>query len=270
MMTDRTPSAAPTHRTRAERRAAEATAITPPEQPLTRAQLRERARSATGDSSGLAEPMRAFVAEPAPELAPEPELVPEPPSMPVAVPEPVPQSMPVAESVPASMPASDAKQAPEAQSQSKHVPEADERELSLDQVIGSGIRFDDRPLPPVVHVPQPTPFVRVPRVSYVPVAAANGPATTSLVVAGLALIGGLIANLLLRSDPVLAGLVNLAIVALLIAAFLLAAVGMTLAVQRPTRKLIPMIALVVAVLALAGVVALVAARLISLGALLAT
>ncbi|WP_344053046.1 hypothetical protein [Microbacterium lacus] len=242
-MTDRTPSAAPTHRTRAEHRAAEATAIAPPEQPLTRAQLRERARSATGDSSGL-------VAEP--------------------VPVPEPQSMPVAESVPASMPAFDAKQAPEAQSQSKHVTEGDRRELSLDQVIGSGIRFDDRPLPPVVHVPQPTPFVRVPRVSYVPVAAANGPATTSLVVAGLALIGGLIANLLLRSDPVLAGLVNLAIVALLIAAFLLAAVGMTLAVQRPTRKLIPVIALVVAVLALAGVVALVAARLISLGALLAT
>lgn len=276
MMTDRTPSSAPSHRTRAERRAAEGAATAQPDAPLTRAQLRQRARAVTVEaptaSAAAAKRERVPVGESEPVVEPAEERE---PAM-VEVRQPVPQGEPEVAALPHPILRWEPEQKAEPVLLRGPVPlpasrlrgESASPGLFPDQFAGSGIRFDDRTLPPVVPVPAPTPFVHVPRVSSLP-AAANGPARTSLVIAGLAAVSGLIAHPALRADPVLAGVVNLAVVTLLIAAFLLAAVGLVLAVRRPTRKLIPVVAIMVSVFALAAVAVLVAARAIPLGGLLA-
>ena len=140
-----------------------------------------------------------------------------------------------------------------------------------DQILARSIRTkEDRPLPPVVYLPQPSGYVRVPQSTFVPVSSANGPAKSALVLILISLLGGVAVSLFVgRSNPALAGLFNLLIVALLLAAFGLAVVGLVLAVRRPTKKRESVFALAASVVLIGGVIALFALRLISLGAVYA-
>ena len=84
----------------------------------------------------------------------------------------------------------------------------------------------------------------------------------------ICLLGGIASYWFLgRANPPLAGLVNLAIMALLLSAFVLAIVGVVIAVSRPTKKRESVFALVVSSLLITGVIALFALRLISVGAI---
>lgn len=149
-----------------------------------------------------------------------------------------------------------------------HQPVAD---VFPDQILDRSIRTkEDRPLPPVVYLPQPSGYVRVPQNSFVPVTSENGPAKSSVVLILISLLGGVAAYFFVgRSNPALAGLLNLLIVALLFAAFGLAVVGLVIAVRRPTKKGAAVFALAASALLIGGVIALFALRLISLGAVYA-
>lgn len=140
-----------------------------------------------------------------------------------------------------------------------------------DQILDRSMRMkEDRPLPPVVYLPQPSGYVRVPQTAFVPVSSANGPAKASMVLILISLLGGVAAYWFVgRSNPALAGLLNMLIVALLFSALGLAVVGLVIAVRRPTKKQESVFALVVSVLLIGGVFALFALRMISLGAVYA-
>lgn len=140
-----------------------------------------------------------------------------------------------------------------------------------DQILDRSIRTkEDRPLPPVVYLPQPSGYVRVPQGTFVPLTSQNGPAKSSLVLILVSVVGGVAAYFFVgRSNPALAGLLNLLVVTLLFAAVGLAVVGLVLAVGRPTRKRESVFALVASLLMLGGVLTLFALRLISLGAVYA-
>jgi cytochrome bd-type quinol oxidase subunit 2 len=100
------------------------------------------------------------------------------------------------------------------------------------------------------------------------VSSSNGPARSSIVLILLSLLGGLATHVWLRaSRPVLAGAVNLAVMAILFAALVLAIVGLVTAVNRPTKEHEAVIALVVSTLALAGGIALLMLRVIPVGAI---
>ena len=107
-----------------------------------------------------------------------------------------------------------------------------------DQILDRSIRTkEDRPLPPVVYLPQPSGYVRVPQSTFVPITSHNGPAKSSLVLILISVLGGVAVYFFVgRSNPALAGLLNLLVVALLLAAVGLAVVGLVIAVRRPTRK----------------------------------
>ena len=84
----------------------------------------------------------------------------------------------------------------------------------------------------------------------------------------ISLLGGIASYWWLgRTNPPLAGLVNLVVMALLLSAFVLAIVGLVIAVSRPTKKRESVFALVVSSLLIIGVIALFALRLISVGAI---
>lgn len=140
-----------------------------------------------------------------------------------------------------------------------------------DQILDRSIRTkEDRPLPPVVYLPQPSGYVRVPQGTFVPVTSQNGPAKSSLVLILISVVGGVAAYFFVgRSNPALAGLLNLLVVTVLFAAVGLAVVGLVLAVRRPTRKRESVFALVASLLMLGGVLTLFALRMISLGAVYA-
>jgi hypothetical protein len=124
-----------------------------------------------------------------------------------------------------------------------------------DQILDRSMRTkEDRPLPPVVYLPQPSGYVRVPQSTFVPVSSANGPAKASLALILISLLGGVAVYFF---------------VALLFSALGLAVVGLVIAVRRPIKKQESVIALVVSVLLIAGVIALFALRMISLGAVYA-
>ncbi|SFS02533.1 Protein of unknown function [Microbacterium sp. cf046] len=138
-----------------------------------------------------------------------------------------------------------------------------------DQILDRNYRtYDDRPLPPVVYQPQPSGYVSTPKSTFVPVTSQNGPAKSSMVLILISLLGGAVSYWLVnRANPALAGLINLAVMALLLSAFLLAIVGLVLAVRRPTQKRESVFALIVSTLLIAAAIALVMMRLISLGSL---
>lgn len=140
-----------------------------------------------------------------------------------------------------------------------------------DQILDRSIRMkEDRPLPPVVYLPQRSGYVPVPRTTFVPIQSKNGPAQASMVLILISLLGGTATHLWLsRSDPELAGLINLGLMAVLLSAFVLAIVGLVIAGSRPTKKHEPVFALVVSSLLIAAAVGLVMTRMISLGALYA-
>lgn len=247
-------AAAPVPSTRAERRALQTAALATAEAeepvdaaPPTRAELRARtsAQRVVPVDEGL--DADAPVDAPAPVPAPA-DVVQEPlaadaaPAGPVAEDEP---SIPaVAPSIADSFP---------------------------DQILDRSIRTkEDRPLPPVVYLPQPSGYVRVPQSTFVPVTSQNGPAKASMVLILISLLGGAATYWFVsRSNSALAGLLNLLIVALLFAALALAVVGLVIAVRRPTKKAEAVFALVASVLLIGGVIALFALRLISLGAVYA-
>jgi hypothetical protein len=140
-----------------------------------------------------------------------------------------------------------------------------------DQILDRSVRAkEDRPLPPVVYLPQPSGYVRVPQSTSVPVTSHNGPAKSSLVLILISVVGGVAAHFFVsRSNPALAGVLNLLVVALLFAAVGLAVVGLVIAVRRPTRKRESVFALLASVLLTAGVLTMFALRMISLGAVYA-
>jgi hypothetical protein len=124
-----------------------------------------------------------------------------------------------------------------------------------DQILDRSVRAkEDRPLPPVVYLPQPSGYVRVPQSTSVPVTSHNGPAKSSLVLILISVVGGVL---------------TLLVVALLFAAVGLAVVGLVIAVRRPTRKRESVFALLASVLLTAGVLTMFALRMISLGAVYA-
>ncbi|MET0888423.1 MAG: hypothetical protein ABWX92_18460 [Mycetocola sp.] len=222
----------PVPATRAERRALQTAALAAVEEPpvpsvpLTRAELRARTKA----QHAAADEQRRIDA-----VAPDARVVED------VTPTPGPGAWPVAQSAADSFP---------------------------DQILDRSIRTkEDRPLPPVVYLPQPSGYVRVPQSTLVPVTSQNGPAKASMVLILISLLGGAATYWFVsRTNSALAGLLNLLIVAVLLAALGLAVVGLVLAVRRPTKKRESVCALVVSLLLIGGMVALSAMRLISLGA----
>jgi hypothetical protein len=240
------PAAAEQPMTRAERRAAQSATQSMgvsehlvAEVPPTRAELRARTAAHTAVASDqVAEPVEASAQDPDPAV--EPADAPKTAS--------APQSQPSVVRPPRQTPG----------------------DPFPDQILHRTPRSDNfrPPLPPVTYRPQPSGYVRVPQSTLVPVASSNGPARASMVLILLSLLGGLATHFWLSaSRPVLAGAINLAVMAALFAAVVLAIVGLITAVNRPTTKRDSIFALVVSTLALAGGIALLMLRLIPVGAI---
>ena len=139
-----------------------------------------------------------------------------------------------------------------------------------DQILDRNPPSDNfRPPPrPVTYLPQPSGYVHVPQNTLLPVSSSNGPAKTSIALILLSLLSGLATHFWLStSRPLLAGVINLAVTALLFAALVLAIIGLFIAVRRPTKKRESIFALVVSNLAIAGGIALLMLRLIPVGAM---
>lgn len=246
--------------TRAERRAAKSAAQSmdvsePPvaEVPPTRAELRAR-------TAALAAVAPHPAIEPAEATAPEPD--------PAAVPAEASAHAPDPVAEPAETP--DAASAPQSQPSVVWPPPQTADAPFPDQILHRTPRSDDfrPPLPPVVYLPQPSGYVRVPQSTLVPVSSSNGPARASVVLILLSLLGGLATHFWLSgSRPVLAGVINLAVMAALFAALVLAIVGLVTAVNRPTKKRESIFALVASTLALASGISLLMLRLIPVGAI---
>ena len=147
------------------------------------------------------------------------------------------------------------------------MPSEHDAEPFPDQITGRGRRFeDDRPLPPVTYRPPPPSagyrphpgaYVDGRRATLMPLPK-NGPAKASLILIVSSLISAASAFWWLASaNPALADLVNLVSIALLVAAFILAIVGVVVAVGRPTKMGLSVFALVASSFLLIGVVVLI-------------
>ena len=256
--------------TRAERRALQTAALATaeaeaalPATPPTRAEMRARTAVQSVMPVDEAPDADASVKAPAPVPVPPPAEVKEEP----AVADAAPAAPAVAVAEPAAALIEQAPTPPQGP-QPVAQPVAD---LYPDQILDRSIRTkEDRPLPPVVYLPQPSGYVRVPQSTFVPVSSQNGPATASMVLILIGLLGGAATYWFVsRTNSALAGLINLLILALLFAALALAVVGLVIAVRRPTKKQESVFALVVSLLLIGGVIALFAMRFISLGAVYA-
>jgi hypothetical protein len=212
--------------------------------PTTRA---ARRAAATASVSERADPPPASAA-PVVQVAPEPAAF--PPS--VAAPEPAAPSAPPQTRPPGGGMAASA------------------HEAFPDQILGRAPRMGEyRPPPrPVVYQPHAVNYAAPAPPTFIPVTSKNGPATASLVLSVLGLVTGVLVHTWVSpTRPTLGGLINLLIIAAFLCAVGLAVVGLVLAAQRPTRKGRSVVALVISVLLLGGMFALLALRLIPVGAL---
>lgn len=122
------------------------------------------------------------------------------------------------------------------------------------------------PLPPATYPPRA--YVAASGANFIPVTSRNGPASASLALSFLGVVAGILVSALVTStNPSLAGLLNLLIIAAFLSALGLAVVGLVLAARRPTRKGKSVFALVVSALLLIGTCTAFALRLIPVGAL---
>jgi hypothetical protein len=165
-------------------------------------------------------------------------------------------------------PASAASTATDAGAEKLPVARAFAPEAFPDQILGRSARAGDYrpPLPPVAY--QPHAYVAVPGANFIPVTSRNGPASASLALSFLGVVAGILVHALVTpTNPSLAGLLNLLIIAAFLSALGLAVVALVLAAQRPTRKGRSVFALVVSALLLIGTCTAFALRLIPVGAL---
>jgi hypothetical protein len=126
-----------------------------------------------------------------------------------------------------------------------------------DQIVDRGPRAkDDRPPLPVVYRPPQVSHAPSTRSTFIPLPQKNGPATASLVLLLISLLGGAAIWWFDSRDPALADALTLITIAMLAAAFILAIVGLTLAVSRPTKKLSSAAALALSSLLIVGTVVL--------------